>query len=92
MDTNERNMFAKLMESVECAKEFRCVDSEFRDMCKGKYHLGADVLECLEDHPGNCKFAIPVRTRFRCTCTLRIFIGQHFEKWTTYSTAFLRDR
>jgi hypothetical protein len=86
----EKSKLEELKARMECPKQFFCVGAALDKLCEAEYHAGLDVLECLELRPVSCKFARPVAETFACTCPLRIYIAEHFDRWSDESTSVLR--
>jgi hypothetical protein len=73
----------ELKEQTDCEKDFACFKYEIDRLCKGKYYIDLDIMECLDDLTMPCSFSISFSSTRMCTCPLRKFIAQNIEKWTT---------
>ena len=85
MEEHEKKKFEELKAHVNCSRNFACVNSAIGDLCDAKYNPDIDLLECLEDEPLDCEFAKPYAARFICTCPLRKYIVNNFDKWCANS-------
>jgi hypothetical protein len=90
MEEDDRKKFEELKARVNCSKNFACVSSAIEDLCDAKYYPDIDLLECLENEPQNCEFAKPYAARFICTCPLRKYIVNNFDKWLANSADRIR--
>jgi len=91
MNADERARLEELRAQVACDKRFACVETALNDLCKAVYHTDVDILECQQRDPIPCKFTRTFRGIHACTCPLRKFIAQNFDKWSAESTAALRQ-
>lgn len=80
MEPQEKKMLRELKAQIECDKNFPCVTSALRNLCKGRLHIDSNILECLEGQPGKCKFALPGESLVTCTCPLRKYIARNFAR------------
>lgn len=76
----------RIMEQVECQKDFACYRSGLESLCAAK-DIGTDIcLECLEAHPENCKFALATGESylfgdtFLCACPIRVYICKKLKR------------
>ena len=66
----------EIMAGMMCPKDFKCADSGFEQLCKAR-DLGLNNgLDCLEDNPEDCSFALPFDRHFLCQCPLRFYIAR----------------
>lgn len=89
MESQEKKMLHELKAQIECDKNFPCVSSALRNLCKGRLQINSDILECLEDQPAKCKFALPRESSVNCTCPLRKYIARNFARLIAGSTDIL---
>ena len=60
----------KLKKSTNCKKSFCCLVSQ-KCLCKAK-DIGVNgYMECLEQDPHECNFAIPFGLAYLCECSIR---------------------
>jgi hypothetical protein len=76
----------KIMEEVACAKDYACYKSGLETLCAAK-DIGTDIcLECLEEKPQDCKFAMTVGESYAfgeaylCACPIRVRICKELKK------------
>ncbi len=69
----------QIMGDLKCEKGLRCVKSHLKDICKARPIWPGSCLECLEDDPENCTFAIRSGNKWLCKCPLRIYISKELE-------------
>ena len=80
MTEEERKKIEELMAGMECPKKFECADSGFERLCKAR-DFGLDsFLECLEDSPSKCTFALSFGSTYFCQCPLRVYLAKALVK------------
>ena len=65
---------------LSCSKHFHCVKSGYEKLCKVKDIGLESYLECLDETPQECSFALSFGNSYFCTCPLRIFIKKKLKK------------
>ena len=60
-----------LMEQLTCSKHFKCVTSNFHNLCKAKLDKENNILLCLEKDPSSCRFLKVTSDIHICLCPLR---------------------
>ena len=82
MNRLHKNKIQYLIEYMRfCPKDFKCVKSDFKDMCNAK-DVGLDhFLMCLAEKPFECPSSIKHNNEYYCDCPLRIFIGKNIERY-----------
>ena len=68
------------MGGMQCPKGFKCVDSGFERLCKAKDQGLPNYLDCLEENPDSCTFALPFGYGHLCRCPLRVYIAKRLGK------------
>jgi hypothetical protein len=69
----------EIIGAMKCPKNFKCVESGFKNLCKAK-NLGLkSYLQCIEENPLQCKFAFPNGEKYFCKCPLRVYLAK---KWS----------
>lgn len=69
-----------LMAQMGCSKDFQCVESGFRELCRAQ-DIGLDShLECLAPNAGDCLFSVLLDNRHLCQCPLRVFLAKHLNR------------
>lgn len=69
-----------LMAQMGCSKDFQCVESGFRELCKAQDIGLNSYLECLDSNAGNCLFSVLLNNRQLCQCPLRVFLAEHLNR------------
>ena len=69
-----------IVDGLECAKNFKCYRSDFKNICKAEL-VGTEplLLVCLEKIPQKCKF-LDLKGGYLCNCPLRIYIAKNLRK------------
>ena len=71
----------KIIGQLQCPKEFKCYKSDFKELCKARTFGIEKYLQCLEDDPRKCVFAIPFGTLYFCKCPLRYYLEVNRERF-----------
>ena len=80
MKEADRKKIEELMAGMECPKKFECADSGFEQLCKAR-DFGLDsFLECLEESPSKCTFALSFGSTYFCQCPLRVYLSKALGK------------
>jgi hypothetical protein len=76
----------KIMGEIDCPKDFACYKSGLETICAAK-DIGTDIcLECLEETPQECKFALTTGESymfdeaFLCACPVRVYICKNLKE------------
>ena len=77
MNDNVKREIEKIIGQMKCPKDCSCYKSGFNDLCKARDFGIENYLECLEDDPMKCKFAISHGTLFLCKCPLRYYLEKN---------------
>jgi len=65
-----------LIAQMSCPKDFQCVKSGFRELCKA-HDIGLDsYLKCLDPNASDCLFSVLLNNRHLCQCPLRVFLAK----------------
>ncbi len=65
---------------MQCPKDFACVQSGFASQCKARLIGNGEMLECLADDGGACRFRVTFAGKSFCKCQLRFFIAKKLGK------------
>jgi hypothetical protein len=79
----DRKRIQDIIEGMQCPKNFKCVESEFEDLCRARDFGDEKSLQCLEETSPPCPFAGVYNYGFEmrfCRCPLRVYIAKHLEK------------
>ena len=66
-----------LMAQMGCAKDFQCVESGFRELCKAQDIGLESSLECLDPGSSDCLFSVALADLVLCQCPLRVYLAKH---------------
>ena len=76
MKQNDNKYIEKIIGGMTCPKDFKCYKSGFENLCKAKDGGLKGYLDCLEETPQKCKFALAFGHGYFCRCPLRIYISK----------------
>ena len=80
MKEEDRKQIEEIMAGMQCPKDFQCAKSGFEHLCKAR-DFGLDhYLECLEENPRICPFALPFGYGHFCQCPLRVYLSKKLKK------------
>ena len=80
MREKEKKQIEKIVGKMQCPKNFKCADSGFDILCKAKDIGFESFLECLDEDPSHCKFAIFFGDGHFCQCPLRVYLAKALKK------------
>jgi len=80
MDEDIRQKIEEMIGHMKCPKNFNCTKNGFTDLCRAKDFGLDNYLECLEDSPPPCTFALPFGEAHFCQCPLRVYIAKKLKK------------
>jgi hypothetical protein len=80
MKEEDRKKVEEIMAGMKCPKGFKCADSGFERLCKANDFGLEGYLDCLEDKPVNCPFAISFGYGYLCQCPLRLYLCKKLKK------------
>ena len=80
MEEAIRRRVEEIAAQMECPEDFRCARSGFERLCKARAYGLDNILECLEEVPTLCRYAVPYGYVNFCLCPLRTFIAQELGK------------
>jgi hypothetical protein len=78
MEQAHEQEIEEIIGQTACPKDFACHRSAFQVLCKAKDVGIESFLECLEEKPFACKFAVPFGSLYYCRCPLRVYISKKF--------------
>ena len=74
------DQFDKRLETLRritgCTKDFKCLDDPAY-CCKAKKLIMSDFLECKEENPEECKFAVRYGMIYFCKCPIKNMLHEH---------------
>ncbi|MHC4641228.1 MAG: hypothetical protein ACYS32_06255 [Planctomycetota bacterium] len=80
MNEKLRKQLVEIIGSMECSKNFKCCEDDFANVCRAKDVGMESFLECLEEKPQKCEFAISFGYSYLCKCPLRVNIAKRLNK------------
>lgn len=80
MKEEDRKKIEEIMAGMQCPKGFQCAKSGFERLCKSKDFGLENYLDCLEEIPQDCPFALPFGYGHFCQCPLRVYLGKKLKK------------
>ena len=80
MEPEHRKKIDEIMGEMDCPKKYKCVESGFEDLCKARNSGLDSYLDCLNDHPPECSFALPFGMGYLCQCPLRVYLVKNLGK------------
>ncbi|MDD5326983.1 MAG: hypothetical protein PHY02_04100 [Phycisphaerae bacterium] len=82
LTAEQRTEIEKIASEVNCPKNFECYKSEDGMTCKCKTRdFGlSQYLDCLENEPESCEFALPFGNGHFCTCPVQLYISKNLKQ------------
>ena len=79
MKDKDKKKIEEMMREIQCQKNFKCAKSGFEHLCEAKDIGMKDFLECHEENPLDCSFAMMSGKSHYCTCRIRIHIAKRLK-------------
>ncbi len=80
MEQDHQKEIERIIGQLKCSKDFECYTSGFETLCKAKDVGMESHLQCLEEHPFECKLSVVFGGVHYCSCPLRIYIAKKLKK------------
>jgi hypothetical protein len=80
MKDEDRENIEEIMAGMQCPKNFKCAEGGFEHLCKAKDTGLERCLDCLEEKPSACSFAMSFGDSYLCQCPLRVYISKTLKK------------
>ena len=80
MKEEDKKKIEQLMANIQCPKDFKCAESGFERLCMAKDFGHEKYLECLEENPSSCIFALTFGDVYLCECSLRVYLAKKLKK------------
>ncbi len=80
MDKEVENTVERIMEQMACPKDFECLKSESKGLCRAQDFGLSDYVECLESEPQSCRFVLSFGEAHLCKCPMRVHICRKLKK------------
>lgn len=79
MEPEHKRKIEEIVGVMECPKDFQCCESDFANVCRAKDIGIESFLECLQENPQLCRFALSFGYGYLCQCPLRVYIAKKLE-------------
>lgn len=70
----------KIMDGMQCPKDFACKQSGFKDLCEAHYIEPGKCVECLAEKPKRCSFSLTFGDTFLCICPVRVYLAKECDR------------
>ena len=80
MNEEMRQEFHRLITESSCTNNYLCIFETGNDLYESKYHLSADLPECINKQQCSCEHQIKVNSSYICKCQLREFLAKNLEE------------
>ncbi len=80
MKEEDRKRIEEVMAGMKCPKDFKCAHSGFEQLCRAQDFGLEEYLNCLEDNPSTCSFALSFGDGHLCQCPLRVYLSKKLKK------------
>lgn len=77
---SHKEQIEKIIDQLNCPKDFVCYKSGFKNLCKAKDIGLEEFLDCLQEDPGICPSSISFGKGYLCHCTLRIYVAKKLKR------------
>ena len=79
MKEEDKKKIEEFMAGMQCPKDFQCAKSGFKRLCKARNFGVEKILDCLEENPSACPFALSFGYGHLCQCPLRVYLAKKLE-------------
>ncbi len=76
MKDEDKQKIEKIMAGMQCPKNFKCAEYGFKHLCRAQDIGFEEYLDCLEDQPSECSFALHFGDGYMCQCPLRAYLAK----------------
>jgi len=83
MEEEARKKIEELMAGMQCPKNFKCEELGFERLCKARDFGLESYLDCIEENPRDCPFALPFGYGHLCKCPLRVYLAKKLKKYSS---------
>lgn len=80
MKDEDRKKIEEILAGMQCSKNFKCAESGFEHLCRARDFGDEKYLECLEENPWACSFALDFGSGHLCQCPLRVYLAKKLKK------------
>jgi hypothetical protein len=74
MNADDKQAIEKIMAGMKCPKDFKCVNNDFKHLCKAADIGIRDYVECLDRNPLGCWYGVTFNNSRFCKCPIRIYL------------------
>ena len=74
-----KHQIDKIMNEMDCQKDFECHKSSFENIGKTWLITGDHLVECPEGNKQKCSYALPFGHMLLCKCPLRNYVAQNLK-------------
>lgn len=80
MEKKHIKQIKKIMDEIECEKDFACYKSEFKNHPKAKNIGIQSFVECLEKNAMFCKYSLSFGDSYLCRCPLALYFVKNIKE------------
>ena len=80
MEKRHKKEIEEIIGDLKCPKDFKCYRSGFEKLCRARDTGIESYLECLEQNPSDCTFAVAFGSSFYCKCPIRVYLSKNLNK------------
>jgi hypothetical protein len=80
MQRDYKKELEKIIDDLQCPKDFKCYKSGFENLCKATDIGLESYLRCLEEDSYACKFSLSFGNAYLCQCPLRVYISKKLKE------------
>ena len=77
MDEEQKRQLEEIMAGMECMRGFDHCKDGFENLCEAKDRGMEGYVDCLEEKPVTCGFAVPFGEGVFCKCPVRVYIAKN---------------
>lgn len=79
MDEEQKKRIEEIMAGMECKKDFECYKTGLEKLCKARDNRLPGYVECLEEKPVACEFALHFGDGVLCRCPVRVYLAKELK-------------
>jgi hypothetical protein len=83
MKEEDRKKIQEIIDGIQCAKNFKCAEGGFENLCKPRDFGDENSFHCLDETSPSCPFASLYDCGFQirfCRCPVRVYLAKHLGK------------
>jgi len=80
MEKSLREKIKKIIDDIECPRDFECYKSGFEYLSEIKDIGLNSFLECVDKKANGCVFSVSFGESIFCRCPLRLYIAKELKK------------